>query len=120
MEGFGSSMSDITTGTQTVEDYFTEVLKKAQRENLSDEQTRYSVINGLKKNIRHAVLQHEPEDIQEIKKWAMIAESSGSDSNSDLMGIIKRMEKRLEGMSAQGWRKREEKESTLPRVRFEN
>ena len=102
---------------QSVEEYFTEVVKKAQRANLSDEQTRYSIINGLKKHIRQAVLQHEPEDLQEIKKWAMIAESSGSDhDNSDIMGIIQRMEKKLDEMTVTEVERSSMKRSGSPRI----
>ena len=105
---------------QSVEDYFSEVLKKAQRANLSIEQTQYSLINGLHKNIRQVVLQHEPEDIQQVKKWVIIAESSGSESdNSDIMGIIQRMEKKLDGMKVSEVGQSSYRRSGSPRVTFD-
>jgi len=112
--------STVQGDNQSVEDYFTEVLKKAQRANLSNEQTRYSLINGLHKNIRQMVLQHEPEEIQDIKKWAMVAESSGLETNnSDVIGIIKRMEKKLDGMHVSEVEHTPYRRSGSPRVTFD-
>src|SRR6267154_346421 len=106
--------------SQTVENYFTDVLKKAQRAGLSEEQTRYSLINGLRKNIRQAVLQHEPEGVQKIKKWALVAESAGNDGEtSDVLGIIRRMEKKLESMTVQEMGGANGRRSGSPRVTFD-
>src|SRR2546425_11382943 len=72
------------------------------------------------KNIRQAVLQHEPEDIQEVKKWAIIAESSGGETdNSGIMGIIQRMEKKLDGMKVSEVGQSSYRRSGSPRVTFD-
>ena len=74
----------------------------------------------MHKNIRQVVLQHEPEDIQQVKKWAIIAESSGSETdNSDIMGIIQRMEKKLDGMKVNEVGPSSYRRSGSPRVTFD-
>jgi len=53
---------------QTVEDYISKVQEKALKANMSDDQTRFSIINGLRKGIRQVVVQHEPQTIADIRK----------------------------------------------------
>ena len=107
---------------QSVEDYFTKVLKKSMKANLSEEQTRFSLINGLKNNIRQAVLQHEPSSIQDIRRWAMIAESSGSEGEStDLAGAVKLLTEKIAKLTVQeSSTTGRDKRAVSPRVSFED
>ena len=84
---------------QPVEDYICKLQQKALRANLTEEQTRYSMIHGLKPAIRQAVLQHDPTSVTDIRKWALIAESSSLEREQpDLGDLIKRMDETLQKM----------------------
>ena len=106
---------------QSVEDYFAAILKKAMRAKLSEEQTLFCVINGLKHGIRQAVLQHEPKNIQDVRKWGMIAESSGTEAEStNLMGVVKRLEEKIDKISVHEVSSASrDKRSSSPRVTFD-
>ena len=100
------------------------VLKKATRANLSDEQTRFSLINGLKDSIRQQVINHEPKTIQEVRKWSLVAESSGrgKESSDDLVSAVKSLVEQL-GKGAiheVATGNRERANSPAPRVRFDD
>jgi hypothetical protein len=105
---------------QTVEEYFTIMIKKAGRAKLTEDQTLFSMINGLKKSIRQAVLQHEPKDLGSVKKWAMIAEASGLETdNNSLVEAVKVLTERLNTSTVQEMGgTTTNKRSTSPRVTF--
>jgi hypothetical protein len=65
--------------SQSVEDFISQIQQKALRTKMSDDQIRFSLIRGLLPDIRQSVLQHEPTTVEEIKKWATIAETSKID-----------------------------------------
>ena len=82
---------------QSVEEYIVKIQEKAIRANLSEEQTRFSIINGLRKNIRQSVLQHEITSINDIKRRALMAEASVEENlTTDVQEVIKRLEKKIE------------------------
>ena len=82
---------------QTVERHTREMQKKSIRANISDEQTRFAIINGLRTAIKHAVLQHEPTNVSEIKKWATLAESAENPGESrDVIKHIQRLEEKFD------------------------
>ena len=61
---------------QSVDEFINEVERKAM--NVSADEDHGAVMNGLRPEIRQMVLQHEPfNDLQQIRRWAMIAETSG-------------------------------------------
>jgi len=62
---------------QRVLEYITEVESRSQKVNADKEAIIAAVLNGLKPAIRAAVSQHERLDLDEIKKWARIAEEAG-------------------------------------------
>lgn len=108
---------------QSVEDYITTVQQKALRANLSEEQTRFCLINGLKQGIRQAVLQHEPTTIADIRKWAIISENSyGESAQTNIADMIKRLEEKVDKIQVaeigSGSASRETRRSTSPRVTF--
>ena len=86
---------------QSVEAYISGIQMRAQKTNMSEEQTRFSVINGLKPHIRQAVLQHEIGSVEDIRKWATIAESSGTEIiDTDLVQYMKRLEEKFDRLQS--------------------
>ena len=87
---------------QSVEAYISAVEQKARRANLEEEQLRFSILNGLRQEIRQQVLQHEPKTVAEIRKWATIAEASCDRAeicNPDMANMIRRLEAKMDRMS---------------------
>ena len=105
---------------QTVEEYYTAVIKKAGRAKMAEVQILFSLINGLKKNIRQVVMQKEPKTIQDVKKWAMIAETSGDETdNSTLVEAVKQLTDRLNAATVQEMAgTTSSRRPTSPRVSF--
>ena len=56
--------------------------RKTAKSSMSDEQKHYTIINGLKPNIRKQVLQHTIETIDEIRKCASIVEASEAEETN--------------------------------------
>ena len=122
---------------QSVEDFIALAQKKGNKAQAAPEQLRAAIIKGLKPYVRQQVLQHEPKDIEEIRKWAIVAESTEaqedrSSSSSELARAVEEMRKQsaavrdlqeqiqkihLRGLS---WSKSREERSPSPvqRVRF--
>ena len=58
--------------------------KKTAKINASQEQKRYAIINGLLPNIRKQVLMHDITTIDDIRRWASIAESTAADDDNPI------------------------------------
>ena len=86
---------------------------------MSEEQARFSIIRGLRPDIRQSVLQHEPTSIADIKKWATIAESSTVDSSTtNVAEAIRRLEEKFDSLQTFTVGNQHRGRSTSPRVRF--
>ena len=88
---------------QSAEAYISDIQKRAQKTNMTEEQIRFSIINGLKPEIRQAVLQHEIGSIADIRKWATISEASGVEViNTDVARAIQRLEEKFDKLQSAG------------------
>ena len=84
------------TAGQSVEDFIALVLKKGKKAQAANEQLRAAIIKGLRPYLRQQVLQHEPQSIDEIRKWALVAESTEAQDDrpsSDLVAAVEEMKK---------------------------
>ncbi|XP_033739209.1 uncharacterized protein LOC117326561 [Pecten maximus] len=89
---------------QTVEDFITLVTSKGQDVGLSEEQTQQVIINGLKANIRQFVLQNNPQNMEDLRRWAKLGELTCSDENEqhhEVVAAITRLEEQLQALSVQ-------------------
>ena len=59
---------------QTVEDFIAAVEAKAVAARATAEQIKGAVINGLRPDLRAAVLNHDINTLEDVKKWALVAE----------------------------------------------
>src|SRR3989442_8389397 len=89
---------------QPVEQFISQVQQQAIKAKLNEEQLRYSILHGLLPELRRAVINHEPATLDDIRKWATIAESAGmerkEDSNSKLEKAITRLENKFDNLQA--------------------
>ena len=113
--------SSTQSRSQSVEDFINQIQTKAMRANMTEEQTRFSIIHGLRPDIRQAVLQHEPNTVALIKKWATIAEAGSADSSTDsVTEAVRRLEAKFDGLQATSADRTPRTRSNSPRVRFSN
>ena len=68
---------------QSVDDFINVMDKRASKIQASEETRRYAIINGLLPAIRRQVLQHDVKSVDDIRRWATIAEASESEINAD-------------------------------------
>jgi hypothetical protein len=109
------------THGQSVEDFINKVQAKAIRANLSPEQTLFSTIHGLLPDYRHAVLQHEPTSIADVRRWALIAEASQLDKSRDtITEAVRRLENKFDTLQAAVAETGQKQRSNSPRVHFQN
>jgi len=96
---------------------------RALKANMSDEQTRFSILNGFRPEIRQVVLQHDLTNLADIRKWATVAEASvvETDSNSVVLAM-KRLEEKFDKLQACGMDSQTESRarSKSPRVTFQD
>ena len=83
---------------QSVDSYLTDIQKKAMKTAMTDEQLRFSVIHGLRPDIRQMVVQHDPETLADVTRWAKIAESSRMEdaSSTGVDSLLRKLEERLD------------------------
>ena len=94
--------SMIQSPGQSVEAFISSVQGKAKRADMYDEDTSFCIIHGLRNNIRKAVLLHEPRTVADIRKWALIAESSSDEAVApDVAQMIKRLEEKVDKIHIQ-------------------
>lgn len=111
--------AEVQLPNQSVEDYISQLHKKAQRANMTEEQIRSPLIKGLLPEIRQSVLQHDTTSIAEIKRWAIIAESALTDTRDNVTAAIKRLENKLDRLETKDTNTLERTRSQSPRVRFQ-
>ena len=90
-------MFDLKQATgQSVEDFLALVKKKAKKAQPTEDQLNATVIKGLRPYLRQQVLQHEPKSVEEIRKWALLAESTEGQedrSGTELSQAVEEMKK---------------------------
>jgi hypothetical protein len=109
------------SSTQSVEDYISKVQQMAFRAKMPEDQLRFSIIRGLLPALRQSVLQHEPTTVDEIKKWATVAESAKLDTHdSTVVEAVKRLEEKFNTICAAPTDENYRTRSQSPRVRFQD
>src|SRR6267154_4289760 len=103
------------------EDYISQLQFLALKAKIPDDQFRYSLIHGLRPDIRRSVLQHDTSSLAEIKKWALVAESSKQETSEDnVMKAIQRLESKINGSTTSIVERSASPGTVQPRVRFSN
>lgn len=77
---------------QTVEEYLLLLQERAAKAEITDKQVLYSAINGLSDKLRPLILQQNPQNLTELRKWAMLAESSMKPADDKIVESIQRLE----------------------------
>ena len=106
---------------QSVEAFISDMEQKGARAKMEGDQILFSIIKGLREKIRSQILQHEPKCIDDLRKWAIIAETSCDNTemnNPELSTMIKRLEEKVDKMQMRQIT-RTRSQSPSPRVRFE-
>ena len=107
--------------SQSVEDFISKVQLKALRAKLSEEQVRFSIIRGLLPEIRQSVLQHSPATVDDIKRWATVAEAAKLESHdSSVVEAVKRLEDKFNHLCTSTADDTRRARSQSPRVRFQD
>jgi hypothetical protein len=83
--------------SQSVDEYINLMEKKAAKTTAPDDQKRHAIIHGLRPAIRQQVLQHEIASIDQIRRWATIAESSEQhdDKHSEVSTTLKAIQEQI-------------------------
>src|SRR2546425_7730645 len=103
--------------SQNVEDFICEMQIKGLKAKTTEEQLRFSIINGLRPEIRSAVLQHPTTTIDEIRRWASVAESSQTGTHDDgIAGAVRRLEMKFDTLCTQGVQENRAAREASPRV----
>ena len=106
--------------SQSVEDYISQVQQKASLAHMSDEQVRFSLLNGFLPEIRQSVLNHEPASVAEVKKWAIIAESGQvKTADTSTLEAVRRLEEKLDNLHTASVESTRRARSQSPRVHFQ-
>ena len=86
-----TQVMDLIQGIQSVDDYITDAQNKRRKTEMPDELFKAIVIRGLRQHIRQQVMQHEPQTVEDIRKWGVVAETSEDtkDSTSDMTAVMK-------------------------------
>ena len=61
---------------QSVEEYFTELLRQSRKAEISPKMLMSQALKGLKPSIRQMVQQHECDSLDALRKWALLAEQN--------------------------------------------
>ena len=86
-----TQVMNLNQGLQSVDDYITDAQNKRRKADMSDELFQAIIIRGLRPHIRQQVMQHEPQTVEDIRKWGVVAETSEDtkDSTSDMATVMK-------------------------------
>lgn len=84
----------MTQGDQTVEKFITSVKQKGRQAHATEEQIRMAVINGLRANLKTAVLHHDIENLEDVKRWSEVEEANETTDNSttDMTAVFKKLD----------------------------
>jgi len=66
--------------TETVEEFYSDMMRRAKEVNAADEMTRYAIMRGLRPQLRTYVMQQNPSSAAELLDAAKVAESTVADS----------------------------------------
>jgi hypothetical protein len=109
----------IQSRSQSVEDFISQVQQKALKAKMTEEQICFSILNGLKPNLRQVVVQHEPKSVTDIRKWATIAEASVEETaHPEVVKMIERLEEKLDKIHVRGVSENRSRSRTPTRVTF--
>ncbi len=84
--------------TESVEHFIAAVEVKAVTARATPEQVKGAVINGLRQQLKAAVLNHEIRSLDDVKKWALVAEDIAATSLTapmDMTSAFKKLEDSL-------------------------
>ena len=84
---------------ETVDEYIAVMLKKISRvTDLSIRNQIHAVISGLRPELRQHVIQHTCDSIEEVRRWATIAETATpvTTANVDVVNALKTMQERID------------------------
>ena len=86
-----TQVMNLNQGLQSVDDYITDAQNKRRKTDMSDDLFQAIIIRGLRPHIRQQVMQHEPQTVEDIRKWGVVAETSEDtkDSTSDMATVMK-------------------------------
>ena len=86
-----TQVMNLNQGLQSVDDYITDAQNKRRKTEMSDDLFQAIIIRGLRPHIRQQVMQHEPQTVEDIRKWGVVAETSEDtkDSTSDMATVMK-------------------------------
>ena len=86
-----TQVMNLSQGLQSVDDYITDAQNKRRKTEMSDELFQAIIIKGLRPHIRQQVMQHEPQNVEDIRKWGVVAETSedSKDNTSDMATVMK-------------------------------
>src|SRR5437867_4249019 len=81
--------------TATTEFYVTEMLRKGEAANATQEQIRFAILHGLRDSVKNFVLQHNHNEIQEIVRWGQLGERIADKSSAEISSALERLEKMM-------------------------
>ena len=91
-----AALYDYKQGLENSEQFVTEMLKRGESANASEEQVRFAVLHGLRENVKAVVLQHPTDNLGEILKWATTAERIQSASSSEITNAVEKLDKMMQ------------------------
>jgi hypothetical protein len=96
-------MSDVIGATQrpdeSVELFINRVQQLSRKANASEDQLKFSIINGLKPHIRQVVLTQQPDSIDDIRRVAIIAETAvPPPTDTSTLQLLQRLEQKFDGL----------------------
>ena len=102
------------TDTQTVDDFINKMERLSTKVNMTAEQKQHAMLNGLKPNIRQQVIQHQLDSVDDIRRWATIAESSQSEleSTTNICSTLQHIQGQLNRLEMSHGRARSQSPST--------
>ena len=85
---------------QSVDSFINIMERKTAKANVSQDQKRYAIISGLKPSIRRQVSQHIIESIDDIRRWASIAEASEleEEKHTDISSALKELQSQIKNL----------------------
>jgi hypothetical protein len=86
--------------TESVEHFIAAVEVKAAAARATAEQIKGAVINGLRQQLKAAVLNHDITTLDDVKKWALLAEDIAATSSAVPIDLASAFQKLEESMNA--------------------
>ena len=84
---------------ESVEQYFSDMIRKAREVNATADMTRYALMKGLRQTYRSYVMQQNPTTVEQLLDAAKVAEATISDAEPmgtpEILEAINRLERRV-------------------------